>query len=360
MSQPQPPTDPAPQPPLFRVGPIPGKGLALISTSPIPLGTLILAERPFLTIPLNSEPGPAAADQIYTRLTPAKRAVFDSLGAAWGFWETGGRANHGCQANAMCSWDDARGEKVIHALTDIPADTEITVPYLRTPGRPSTERRAHFQSTLNFLCACPLCSLPPSLQRASDVRRRRYAELKPLAADAKLPPRTRLAYLDEMLWGVVEDELWAEVPKVCWDGFLVCGAYGDREAARKWIEVAGREWKVGCGEADGWREAQELSERPERGMWWKQLVGEGKRGEEGLPGPWEGEKMMKRVERINEIYGKKEEPSAKLSKGQKKRARTKAKAKAGKERGTAVEEGSVEKELVEATEGLEIGGEGSG
>ncbi|TLS22052.1 uncharacterized protein PpBr36_09343 [Pyricularia pennisetigena] len=93
------------------------------------------------------------------------------------------RLNHSCIPNCHYSWDQATRTCLVHAITDVSPGDELTVAY-NSHGTAKT--MAEMETTLQFRCACPRCSLPPDEVAASDERRR---ELNAILAEVDLAYR---------------------------------------------------------------------------------------------------------------------------------------------------------------------------
>jgi hypothetical protein len=180
--------------PLYTVLPTPGEGLGCFTTSPIPAGTLLLAETPLFNV---REPRTnAAVTDAFSQLAQAQQEQYLSLYAqdatAQGdakvidifnsnAWQTGPRTsicpgaarfNHACVPNASFAWNSRSSQITVHAIVDIPSDTQIYLSYER-PYQTMSSRQEKL-SAYGFVCACSTCG---DGAVASDLRRARMVVL---------------------------------------------------------------------------------------------------------------------------------------------------------------------------------------
>jgi len=183
---------------LYTVRPSAGEGLGCFSTALIPAGTLILSETPLFNV---REPRTnAAVITAFSKLPKSQQEQYLSLYAqnaeARGdakvidifnsnAWQTGSRTsicplaarfNHACVPNASFAWNSRSCRITVHAIVDIPVDTQINLSYER-PYQTIESRREKL-SAYGFECSCLACG---SGAAASDVRRARMVTL-----DAKI------------------------------------------------------------------------------------------------------------------------------------------------------------------------------
>jgi hypothetical protein len=179
---------------LYIVRPSPGEGLGCFSTSPIPAGTLILAETPLFNV---REPRTnAAVIYAFTRLSAFDQGQYLKLHARdpskentarvidifnSNAWQTGPRTsicpsaarfNHSCVPNASFAWNSRRSQITVYTIMDIPVDTQIKLSY-EVPYQTASER-AEKLSAYGFTCTCTACGRGAG---ASDIRRARMIVL---------------------------------------------------------------------------------------------------------------------------------------------------------------------------------------
>jgi hypothetical protein len=179
---------------IYNVRPSPGQGLGCFSTTLIPAGTLIFSEAPLFNV---REPrGNAAVIVAFNNATKPQQDEYlalyaqdsDSQGDARvidifnsNAWQTGPRTsicpqaarfNHACVPNASFAWNSRICRITVHAIVDIPADTQIYLSYER-PYQTKDER-AEKLAAYGFACSCAACGINSA---TSDVRRARMAKL---------------------------------------------------------------------------------------------------------------------------------------------------------------------------------------
>ncbi|KAI9636721.1 uncharacterized protein MKK02DRAFT_33847 [Dioszegia hungarica] len=180
--------------PPYRLINTPGKGFGLFATRRIAVGELIIREKPIFVA--NSVTTIEAA---VASLADAEKAIFWGLSDSFtpdhptavgvfktnaipagptpdsaGIYKVASRLNHSCSPNACHAWAGLTGQEVVHAITDIPAGTEIVVSY-HYHMRSREQRGKELASSFNFICHCVACTGP--LDPASDARRERFHDL---------------------------------------------------------------------------------------------------------------------------------------------------------------------------------------
>jgi hypothetical protein len=160
----------------------------------IPAGTLIFSETPLFNV---REPRTnAAVIAAFNDTTKAQQDEYLALYAQVAdsqsdarvidifnsnAWQTGPRTsicpqaarfNHACVPNASFAWNSRICRITVHAIVDIPADTQIYLSYER-PYQ-TRDERAEKLAAYGFTCSCAACG---SNVVASDVRRARMAKL---------------------------------------------------------------------------------------------------------------------------------------------------------------------------------------
>ncbi|TID24035.1 Versicolorin B synthase [Venturia nashicola] len=180
--------------PLYAVLPSPGEGLGCFSTSLIPAGTRVLVEKPLFAV---REPrSNSAVTQAFSQLSSAEQDRYLALYAQdptnqgdakvvdifnSNAWQTEGRTsilpncarfNHSCIPNASFAWNSRLSSATIHAVVDIPPNTQIYLSYEK-PYQNLEERRVKL-SSYGFVCSCPACG---SDAEVSEIRRTRMAIL---------------------------------------------------------------------------------------------------------------------------------------------------------------------------------------
>ena len=169
-----------------------GKGQGIFASRNIVRGERILVDKPFLAVtkPYNDE----KVLEEFERMPFAKRREFMQLhcpdrsddihmtdvmsifeansfniGHSAAIFLTATRFNHSCLPNTYYSWNEQRGEIVLHAMIDVAQDEEMTICY----GHPfctRLERRSEMQ-IYKFHCGCPACRIETVFGQASESRR---------------------------------------------------------------------------------------------------------------------------------------------------------------------------------------------
>ncbi|KAL1745555.1 hypothetical protein HDZ31DRAFT_81890 [Schizophyllum fasciatum] len=217
--------------PVYRIGPVEGKGLGMLATRDLAPGDLIVAERPLTMAPVGLPPSAddfpdglsptvtmrelagaqfKAAERHFEalarRMTPERRAAFEALsnchegdgsGPLMGRFRTNGigmpntyrfmaqqvkmevpysiamndisRANHSCRPNAHVFFDEGLFASVLRPVRPIKAGEEIFISY--TAGLELYKERKASLASYGFECSCQSCTDPA----ASDARRMQIA-----------------------------------------------------------------------------------------------------------------------------------------------------------------------------------------
>ena len=116
--------------------------------------------------------------------------------------------NHSCLPNAQCTFDDRSNQMLLRALTDIPANTEITVSYHAWSRWPScSQRMTDLITSHGFHCRCAICSEANNTPASRDSRRRNLETLQQhLSTPASKNVASRLQMAEEYCQ-LVETEL---------------------------------------------------------------------------------------------------------------------------------------------------------
>ncbi|KAG5919998.1 hypothetical protein E4U61_000336 [Claviceps capensis] len=189
---------------MYALQEIPGKGKGLVATRHIPKGTRILCEEPLFAIPnvMDLEKRCRLICQQVASLSNEQRQAFlsmhnihpfnDTEERDIGIFETnslpaGGlpiphtraifleacRINHDCKNNAMYDWNTNIHRNTVHAIKDINAGEEITVPYVIFL-KDRENRQRILKTWYHFTCWCSLCSLP---EEHNEERDRKIAQI---------------------------------------------------------------------------------------------------------------------------------------------------------------------------------------
>lgn len=181
---------------MYSIQDVPGKGVGLVATQNIPIGTRILSEEPIIRA-LEDKPDSQTLRKYLRKqvdaLTPEQRQVFlsmpniyadDSASKYLGIIRTNSlpfgddeagifldacRINHACDNNGQKCWNENIKRHTVHALRDIEKGEEITIYYLGVTNNREARQEA-LQRKFAFTCKCRLCSLPLDQSRESDRR----------------------------------------------------------------------------------------------------------------------------------------------------------------------------------------------
>jgi len=183
------------------VRPVPGKGLGLVATRNINQGEVILSEDPLLFInnddneilkSLNSQfenlsaenkkkviclcdPDPEGEeDQKIRRIFTVNRIQANHANGS-ALYPTIPRINHSCSPSVVWSWKNGNTRrKEVRALHSIKEGEELCSNYIddvETNYNTKDARQACL-AKWNFVCSCPVCSLPEDKLRENDAVRR--------------------------------------------------------------------------------------------------------------------------------------------------------------------------------------------
>lgn len=168
----------------------PGKGVGIKSVVHIPRGTPILSDWHYIAITDDTNLGHMQAeDETFrglicpplgaqdSRDEPTRR--FDANSFAMGRNRRGifleaSRFNHSCRPNAHAAWNYKSRRLTVHAIVEIPINTEIFLNY-RTEdySEPSIQRQEKLRGTYGFVCTCEACDPNTAFGMASRDRRSR-------------------------------------------------------------------------------------------------------------------------------------------------------------------------------------------
>jgi hypothetical protein len=206
-------------PDLFKLSEVPGKGLGLVATAPIAMGTRILSEAPLIRQSRFAKES-VSFSQFETLTEEEKSQIYelfnmqgkhhDLMGIIWtnaielsgtedeaGLFVQASRINHACVPNCHHSWDKKSGVLNVHAVRNIQVGEEITNSYIKGIGT-FAERQSHCRTNFGFKCQCSQCSLPPMDRKKSDERieevYKLQAQLRILDRDLAPPDGVHLVF----------------------------------------------------------------------------------------------------------------------------------------------------------------------
>ena len=160
----------------------PGKGLGLKSNCYLPRGSPILSDWAYFSIANNANLSRVQEDdEAFKELScPAPVSAkkrFDAnnfqMGKAQrGIFLRASRFNHSCRPNAYFAWNGTSRRLTIHAILDIPANTEIFLNYLPQDYlKPVAQRRQALRQKYGFTCSCVACESDAAFGALSRERR---------------------------------------------------------------------------------------------------------------------------------------------------------------------------------------------
>ncbi|KAJ6558509.1 hypothetical protein DFH09DRAFT_1037028 [Mycena vulgaris] len=171
-------------------------------------------------------------------LAPSGNAIPDQYS---GLFPTLCRANHDCSPNANFFFNPRSFTGQFHAVRSIAKDEEITVLYTELAAS-REERRAQLQEHYKFLCECKTCSLPPTLARQSDIRRRAIGDLIPLMHQGVYAEGMSVARMEELLGWAEDEGLYALYAELLVYGYGLARDVSD--VAHKWSRMAAAAFKI--------------------------------------------------------------------------------------------------------------------
>ena len=153
---------------VFKKFESPGRGWGLKSTCYLPRGSPILADWAYFSVANNASltHNQENDDQFKELSCPAPitaKRRFDANNFEMGKHQRGiflraSRFNHSCRPNAYFAWNGTSRRLTIHAILDIPADTEIFLNYLPQDYlKPVNERQQALHRKYGFICSCIAC-----------------------------------------------------------------------------------------------------------------------------------------------------------------------------------------------------------
>lgn len=214
----------------------PGKGLGVFATVDIPRGTRIMADECLFyvvgpkamisEIEAGFDDLTAAQQEDYLALRfpdcPGKSPIIRrweancfAMDHDTGIFLVASRINHSCTPNALFKWNANIQRETVHAIVDIPADTEIETSYC--PPHKDAYSRWEKLEHYGFDCVCDPCRQDNPVGKASEARRRRMMEIDsqvkessntaPSASKANAHPDTLNAHL-ELIRLLEEEQLY--------------------------------------------------------------------------------------------------------------------------------------------------------
>ncbi|KAG6166337.1 hypothetical protein E4U23_003605 [Claviceps purpurea] len=259
---------------MYALQDVPGKGKGLVATRNIPKGTRILSEQALFTITyvtdvqerqrlISQQVDSLSNDQRDAFLSMHNVHTFNDTARRYlGIFQTNSlpaegistpynraiclqacRINHDCDNNVMYGWNDKPKRHTVHAIRDIDAGEELTIPYvLFLTNRESRQRL--LKGSWDFTCSCRLCSLPDEQSQERDRKLEQIVRLGKLCDSTfeLFPLRTLRYYHAQMC---LYSELGREdcdSAKVYEFAAYLTITYGDLARARVFAEKAAAVW----------------------------------------------------------------------------------------------------------------------
>ncbi|KAJ6615614.1 hypothetical protein B0H10DRAFT_2040251 [Mycena sp. CBHHK59/15] len=246
--------------PRIAIVDIPGKGKGVIANERIPRGTLIVSEKPRITLLDNrsellkavsalsqddlsfllSFPCGPNEDPILGRLKHFTPCIGDD---AAGLCPTICRVNHTCYSpkaspNSAYFWNVSAKQEELRAIKEIHEGQEIEVSYMEDIAN-YEDPLAHLHRKFGFECSCKGCTRPAAERRASKQRILAYNDFV-----LRLPfrfgqdnPLQILNDIETQILIVCEEGYTGEVGARAHDAFQLCAYYGDAASARQWEAI---------------------------------------------------------------------------------------------------------------------------
>lgn len=278
---------------ICRRSEIAGIGFGVVSCQQIKTGSLIMSEKPLVTVPANfsqrsfltqlqrldreGRESFFALRNTFTKFQPIEGIVKTNAiplgkGSATGaIFPNCSRFNHSCTANAAYHWNEDAGEEKVFAVKDIDLGDEITVTYVPDEvwTLPSKERKEQIARMFGFDCLCTRCACEDQMERTkSDKRRTRIAEIDKNVGDGVLimtnPSKALLLCREALSLLQEEEESTPRFEVVLYDAFQICVAHGDLARASRFAELAAEAKEAWQGnDATGLAEMRAYIRRPQ-------------------------------------------------------------------------------------------------
>ncbi|KAJ7128303.1 hypothetical protein C8R44DRAFT_615647 [Mycena epipterygia] len=292
--------------PRIAIVDIPGKGKGVIAKERISRGTLIISEKPRITLHgatdlekiralpsamshedevsfFMSFPCGPDEDPIIGRLKHFTPCGDDAVGLC----PTICRVNHTCSSpkgspNAAYFWNVGTKEEELRALKEIREEQEIEVSYMSNPAD-YADPRTNLRARIGFNCSCKGCVRTPAERRASQQRTLAYTKFVdrlPLRFALRQDPLQILRDIEAQILIICEEGYTGELCERAHDAFQLCAYYGDEANARKWAEIFRDNYTLCQGPtSETVKMAKRLAAKPQDSEEWMQL------GRRNLKGP---------------------------------------------------------------------------
>lgn len=257
----------------YKVVPVPGKGLGVLSTRSLEPGELVLAERPMLEYEGLGPAWLAGAQQRFDLLRkPLQQEVLalqDAFAKSSGkkslegilrtnslsrgmssdglLCKLSSRLNHSCVPNCDWCWDEETREVRIYASSAVAEGEELCIHYVELRA-PKGARVKQLQDMYKFTCRCAACKLGGAALESSDRRRERMATLnQKLDAVGNKDAKLAIEMVDELMELYLEEGIHSKSfrKRACFYAYQFALVLCNFEAASFYVERA-HEYSVLC------------------------------------------------------------------------------------------------------------------
>ncbi|KAJ7186649.1 hypothetical protein C8R46DRAFT_980885 [Mycena filopes] len=284
--------------PKIAIVDIPGKGKGVIANEPIFRGTLIISEKPRIVLPAHAPESRIHAalsklsreDTMFLLSFPCGPNDHPILGRLKHFTPCVGdaaigrglcpmicRVNHTCYSplgapNAAYFWNVDSQSEELWAIKDIHNGQELEVSYMEDVENYQNPR-AHLRRRFAFECSCRGCTRPVPEQAKSEGRILAYnAFVRDLPSRfGRDAPLQILKDIENNILIICEEGYTGEIRGRAHDAFQLCAYYGDADSAKKWEEICRDYHLLYQGRTKQFEQAQNLAAKPQGFRAWQQL-----------------------------------------------------------------------------------------
>ncbi|EPY51207.1 histone lysine methyltransferase Set5 [Schizosaccharomyces cryophilus OY26] len=258
---------------LYKVTPIPGKGMGMVAKIDIPAGTRIYSETPLIRTKSDAKEIEEALSSKTKEEQEAFHNLFnahpDTMGpflgpfysnaltideSKGGMFLLGSRMNHDCSPNVKHTWNPVLDQVTVHSVRDIHGGEEILTTYIDL-HKSRDKRRKVLLEHFGFPCSCSACSVKEKKEaKISDIRRKQLAYYdRTIAKMCIMNPRGALRVLRHRILIAHQENLFGRMDVISYlDAFRTCVVYGDFKRASIFAE-RGLEALVLCEGVDSSR-----------------------------------------------------------------------------------------------------------
>lgn len=235
---------------MFKIVDIPGKGKGMVASQFIPIGCLIVKEKPSIecTNPLELKIEDFDAEllqlaNVHPEL-PIEQGIFktnalpkaNNVGIGI-LCKTISRVNHSCVPNAFFVYNSNKKMETLHATCNINEGEEITMSYIEFTGDIIADR-LKLKERFKFECTCNFCKMDiPTLKSA--LYQRFYKDRSEIQDNIMSNPKLALKKIVRCI--NLQDELSMTLEHIYpffYDGFQLAIMYADVLSARKWLQLS--------------------------------------------------------------------------------------------------------------------------